>query len=73
MVPTLLSINLFSHALATIVWWSTNLDWYAVELAVLALEAVLLRWLTLVSWTRAFVLSGVANTASATLALLWSP
>jgi hypothetical protein len=70
-----LLLNLFSHPLATVAYWGLSPARYGgvfwlLELAVVLAEAAGFRWVTGLSGRRALFVSGVANGATALLAVL---
>jgi hypothetical protein len=65
-----LALNLVTHPVATGLAWLAGADWLALELGVLAVEALGYRAVTRLTWPRAALVSVAANVSSAATGLL---
>ena len=63
------ALNLCTHAAASAAAWFLGLDWFALEVAVVVLEAIGYRTLVTLSLARALGLSVCANLLSAAAAI----
>jgi hypothetical protein len=63
-------VNLFTHPLATVAYHHLGAPFWAVEVAVLAVEAAVYRFVTGLPWPRALILATLCNAVTAALSFV---